>query len=76
MLQSQRLPPGEKKTKDSTCDFEADNTSLFFTIPLSCSIVVNNCPRLNSDSTSSETDNIQDGINEIHLIEGDNTLNS
>lgn len=75
-LQSQRLPLGEMKKKDSTCDFETENTTLYFTLPLSCSIPVNNFPRLNSNITSSETDNTQDGINEIHLIGGDNILNS
>lgn len=49
---------------------------LVFPVPLSCSIAVNNFPRLNSNITSSETGNIQDGINEIHLIGGDNILNS
>ena len=49
---------------------------LVITVPLSCSIAVNNFPRLNSSITSSETDNIQDGINEIHLIGGHNILNN
>lgn len=40
MVQSQRLPLGDKKKKDSICYFEADSTNLFFYYP---TILFNGC---------------------------------